>query len=281
MIVDLIMQVVINRAARFLKGARIILTHPSVLRGRHYILLLSHMRGYTSLLGHILGSHPQISGYAEASNSYRTALDLLKLRCMALYHGNYKPDCRYFFDKILHNKFEVSAAVLEREDIRYLFMIRQPVPTVKSTVALRLKKNTAATSINRYHLPPATVDEVMSQYIDRLRMLATLGESLHHAGKRALVIRAENLVQDARPVLDALGDSLDLRTPLDQHYSVFARTGESGFGDTSAFIRKGKIERQRPGYEEVAISDELAAKGDREYRQCLFVLEGLFPLKDR
>lgn len=235
------------------------------------------MRGYTSLLSHILGSHPQISGYAEASNSYRTALDLLKLRCMVLYHGNYKPDCRWFFDKILHNKFQVSAPLLEREDIRYLFMIRHPVPTVKSTVALRLKKKPAGTSINRYHLPPATVEQVMSQYIERLRMLARIGESLHRAGKQALVIRAEDLIQDARPVLDAIGRMLDLRTALDQQYSVFARTGESGFGDTSEFIRKGNIQPERPRYTEVEISETLAAEGDREYAQCLSTLHGCFP----
>ncbi len=92
---------------------------------------------------------------------------------MAFYHGNYKPDCRYFLDKILHNKFQVSDAVLKRDDIRYLFMIRQLVATVKSTVALRLKKKTEGTSINRYHLPPATAEQVMSDYVDRLRRLAT------------------------------------------------------------------------------------------------------------
>lgn len=253
------------------------LTHPSVLRGRSYIFLLSHMRGYTSLLSHILGSHPEISGYAEASNSYHTALDLLKLRCMAFYHGNYKPDCRYFLDKILHNKFQISDAVLKRDDIRYVFMIRQPLATVKSTVALRLKKKPQQASINRYHLRPATVEQVMSQYIDRLRMLATLGDRLHRCGKQALIIRAEDLVQDARPVLDAIEEYLDLRTALDQHYSVFDRTGASGFGDTSDFIRKGKIERQRPGYSEIAISSDLAAEGDREYAQCLSALDRLFP----
>ncbi len=54
-------------------------------------------------------------------------------------------------------------------------------------------------------------------------------------------------------MLDAIGEHLGLRTTLDQHYSVFDRTGASGFGDTSEFIRKGKIEPQRPGYAEVQI----------------------------
>ena len=34
------------------------------------IFLLSHMRAYTSLAGHILGSHPQINGYYEMHLGY-------------------------------------------------------------------------------------------------------------------------------------------------------------------------------------------------------------------
>jgi hypothetical protein len=37
------------------------------------IFLLSHMRAYTSLAGHILGSHPQINGYYEMHISYEDA----------------------------------------------------------------------------------------------------------------------------------------------------------------------------------------------------------------
>jgi len=37
------------------------------------IFLLSHMRAFTSLAGHILGSHPQINGYYEMHLSYEDA----------------------------------------------------------------------------------------------------------------------------------------------------------------------------------------------------------------
>jgi hypothetical protein len=37
------------------------------------IFLLSHMRAFTSLAGHILGSHPQINGYYEMHISYEDA----------------------------------------------------------------------------------------------------------------------------------------------------------------------------------------------------------------
>ncbi|TCS68990.1 hypothetical protein EDC61_1225 [Sulfuritortus calidifontis] len=40
------------------------------------IFLLSHMRAFTSLAGHILGSHPQINGYYEMHISYWDAAAL-------------------------------------------------------------------------------------------------------------------------------------------------------------------------------------------------------------
>ena len=130
---------IINRTKSYLKGARVVLTHPSVLKRRNYIFLLSHIRGYTTLLSHILGSHGEISGYAETWISYRTARDLLKLRCAVCSHGNYKPNCTYFLDKILHNPLQISDSILNRPDIHYIFMIRKPVPTIKSMVALYRK----------------------------------------------------------------------------------------------------------------------------------------------
>jgi hypothetical protein len=40
------------------------------------IFLLSHMRAFTSLAGHILGSHPQVNGYYEMHISYEDAFAL-------------------------------------------------------------------------------------------------------------------------------------------------------------------------------------------------------------
>jgi len=42
------------------------------------IYLLSRMRAFTSLAGHILGSHPQINGYYEMHLSYQHAAALDK-----------------------------------------------------------------------------------------------------------------------------------------------------------------------------------------------------------
>ena len=41
---------------------------PRILLGpKRYVLLLSHARGFTSLLSHILGSHPEICGACDSS----------------------------------------------------------------------------------------------------------------------------------------------------------------------------------------------------------------------
>ena len=48
-------------------------------RSRRYLFVLSHMRSFSSLLCHILGSHPEIAGYAEAHQAYAGRADLLQL----------------------------------------------------------------------------------------------------------------------------------------------------------------------------------------------------------
>ena len=275
---------IINRTKRCLKGARVVLAHPSVLKRRNYIFLLSHVRGYTTLLSHILGSHPEISGYAETWNSYRSALDLLKLRCAICSHGNYKPNCTYFLDKILHNRLQISDSILSRTGIEYIFMIRKPVPTIKSAVALYRKYigEGGAAQGSRFSRSkgtlPSTVEDAVLYYTSRLAFLVATGARLHRLGKRALVVRAEDLINYPRPVLCELQTFLDLRSALDEHYSVFDRTGEWNLTDTSEFIRKGKIERNRPSHADISVSDQLAHKANCEYERCLAALTDSFPL---
>ena len=68
-------------AAGVARNLRLLLRHPSVYLGRReYVIVLSHMRSYSTLLAHLLGSHPEIAGYAEMHTSYAQRRDLLRLR---------------------------------------------------------------------------------------------------------------------------------------------------------------------------------------------------------
>ena len=268
---------IINQTRRCLKGARVVLEHPSVLKPRNYIFLLSHIRGHTTLLSHILGSHREISGYAETWSSYRTARDLLKLRCAVCSHGNYKPNCTYFLDKMLHNRLQISDSILTRTGIHYIFMIRKPVPTIKSMVALYRKWIERGGAIEGCILPP-TVEDAVVQYSNRLNFLVDVSARLRRRSKRAIVVRAEDLISRPFSVLSELQMFLHLRSALDEHYSVFNHTGKWYYSDTSDFIRKGKIERNRPPYAEIPVSNQLAHKANCEYERCLAALTDSFPL---
>ena len=50
------------------------------LRSKRYILVLSHMRCYSSLLCHILNSNPEVAGYVETHSSYHGRSDLWRLK---------------------------------------------------------------------------------------------------------------------------------------------------------------------------------------------------------
>src|SRR5205814_6913520 len=96
------------------------------------------------------------------------------------------------------------------------------------------------------------------QYANRMSFLAETGTRLRQLAKRALLVRAEDLIGEPRSVLSQLQRFLHLRSPLDEHYSVFDRRGAWNLSDTSNFIRKGKIERERPPHAEISPPDQLA-----------------------
>ena len=63
------------------------------------------MRAYTSLAGHVLGSHPQINGYYEMHLGYEEPAALDRQLQAFLQDELLKPGSRYLFDKLLHNDY--------------------------------------------------------------------------------------------------------------------------------------------------------------------------------
>jgi hypothetical protein len=84
------------------------LSIPNFLKSKNTILLLSHMRSYSSLFGHIVGSSDEIDGYYEMHNHYFTRRSVLKSKLQFTMSELPSHKHRYFFDKILHNHLHVS-----------------------------------------------------------------------------------------------------------------------------------------------------------------------------
>ena len=154
-------------AARVARGALLFARRPWVFLGRRsYILVLGHMRSYSSVLCHVLGSHPEIAGYAEMHLPYRNVLDLLRLRSRVFRSLGCVLPGRFVLDKVLHDEYVVAPSILRREDVNAIVVVRRPAESIRSVLAMGER----IPSVGWY----SDVDAVVDYYVKRLRSLATV-----------------------------------------------------------------------------------------------------------
>ncbi len=221
------------------------------------IFLLSHMRAYTSLAGHILGSHPQINGYYEMHLGYEdaSALD----RQLAAYQQDeaLKPGSCYLFDKLLHNDYALNPERLGRADIKILVSLAEPEHTIRSIVHLFAQKPDP----DLYASPV----EAARYYAERVRALAGFCRTSEWP---YCYFDAELLQRAPERLLPRLTDWLELESPLSARYEVFSQTGKARRGDTSERVRSGRIDRTRTDYSHVVIPEDALRVAQVAYREC-------------
>jgi hypothetical protein len=196
---------------------------------RRYLFVLGHMRSYSSLLCHILGSHPQIDGYCETHVKYRTRFDLLRLRSRVVKLTGEPLRGRYVLDKVLHN-YPLASSILRSPNTLSIVLVRRPVPTVQSIVNMGLHYSDVAWYRD--------LDAVARYYEERVGALVQLAEELRG---RVMFMEAETLLSRTGDVLQNIGRLLELSEPLQSDYKQFAHTGEGGFGDPSETITTGRV----------------------------------------
>jgi hypothetical protein len=204
-------------------------------RARRNLFVLGHMRSYSSLLCHILGSHPQIDGYCETHIKYRTRFDLLRLRSRVVKLTGEPLRGRYILDKMLHN-YPLSAGILRNPNTLGIVLVRRPQPTVQSIVNMGLHYSDIA-----WH---RDLDAVARYYEARLAALVGLADALRG---RVMFIEGETLLARTLDVLQRIGGLLELSEPLRSDYRRFAHTGEGGFGDPSEVISTGRVNTRERG----------------------------------
>ena len=137
------------------------------------IFLLSHMRAFTTLAGHILGSHPQINGYYEMHISYEDASALDRQLDVFLESDVLKENSRYLFDKLLHNDYLLKPEQLGLANIKILISLLEPEHTIKSIVNLFAQKE-----IEDLYASPV---EAANYYIARVQALADFSRTAESA----------------------------------------------------------------------------------------------------
>src|ERR1700753_1681333 len=95
---------------------------------RRHLFVLGHMRSYSSLLCHILGSHPEIDGYCETHVKYRTRLDLIRLRSRVVKSTAPRLKGVYVLEKVLHN-YAFTHRIGRSPKTMAVILVRKPQPT--------------------------------------------------------------------------------------------------------------------------------------------------------
>lgn len=197
---------------------------------QRYLLLLSHMRARTSLLSHILGSSPEIGGYVEQHLSYGDVQDLRHLHCRYMLQNTSVRPRRYLFDKMLNVRLAVDDTVIRHPDTYFLFMLREPQPTLPSIIA---------------NMPHLSIERAVAYYLRRLEQLRHLAERMVDLRKPFLYLDTDILVKDSARAFSSLEHFLELRNHLSEQYKVRRLTGKAGgYGDKSENIKAGAILRK-------------------------------------
>lgn len=226
--------------------------------GRQFqrIILLSHMRAFTSLIGHILGSNPKINGYYEMHLPYTKVENLDEQLRIYTQSESLKPGSLYLFDKLLHNDYPLDTAILSGDGNRILLGIRSPENSLKSIIHLFQSKDTV--------LPYADPVQATDYYIDRLKALAVFSEQ--NPG-RYYYFDAELIKSDSHHLLHTLTHWCQLETALSDQYQMFSQTGKAGVGDSSSLIKSGRIESNVNNYPEVHLEAELVSRAEQAYAE--------------
>lgn len=196
---------------------------------RGHLFVLGHLRSYSSVLCHILGSHPQIDGYCETHIRYRWSPDLLRLHSRVRKLTGEPLRGRYVLDQILHD-YPMARTILASRRTRAVILVRRPRSTVRSIIEMGLR----CSQLAQYR----DFERVARYYEMRLAALLRLTEALEG---RVVFLEAEMLLAHAREVLDQLAVFLELDSPLQTEYRLFPFTGNAGHGDPSPAIAAGRL----------------------------------------
>jgi hypothetical protein len=216
-----------------------------------YVLVLAHMRSGSTLLSHIIGSHPQFCYGGETYRNYRTAADLPNLVIEA---------CQRLHKVWLNVTYivgQINHAIISEETLKSpriykcVILIRSPEATIKSRVATPYAPG----------MPGMAEKEALEYYVKRLSDLVGYARVLK---EQALFLEYADLQDHAEETVAALTSFFGVTCPFKTRYEMFRMTG--GHGDPSGNIRAGRIIQPKP--HEVAISDDSITRASIAYEEC-------------
>ncbi|MEQ8800456.1 MAG: hypothetical protein RLP45_00300, partial [Haliea sp.] len=227
-----------------LNHLRTALRHPMLFRHYQPVMLLSHMRANTSLLGHLLGSNAEIEGYYELHIGYYSWKSLVRQKLLHFARHPPKRAARFVFDKVLHDDHYVDLSLFKQGKV--MFALRPPDKTFPSIVSLYR-------SVEPNH-PYTDSGNAARYYVQRVQSLARIAQS---CPVDFLYLDADALREDTTHTLAAVSQFLGLAQPLSEHYEQQPLTGTEKAGDSAESIVLGKVERVTRSYADIQVSEDV------------------------
>jgi hypothetical protein len=223
------------------------------------VFIMGHMRCGSTLLLHLLLTTPEIIACGERNAAYRTREDLDKLEIEArIAERSPFRRVRYVADQINHDQFTPNLELLRGEQVRCVFLVREPESTIQSIL-----------NLTRTFYKPWLPSQAVDYYSQRLRTLTGYAADLD--GRNAvLAITYEDLITHTAPQLHRLSRSLGLDKELREHYGLHPFTGKRG--DPSPTIRAGRIVQPRIS-DPVEVPNNELARAFRAYEDCARTLQ--------
>jgi hypothetical protein len=231
-----------------------------------YIFILSHMRSGSTLLVHLLSSHPKIAGFGEVGIMYRSPAELDELLLkLSDFYKQPRLTQTFALDKLLQNVLLEDRSILNRDDVYPLFLLRDPEQALPSIGHVYTHVYPKAAPHLAGDLTSAT-----EYYRARLACLSDYARSIQ-GKERAGFITHNQLLTETESVFAFLQNWLHLETPFREEYRTHQATGKAGIGDFSDTIKEGRIVRGEK-HEYAAVPPENMQQARAAFSECERVL---------
>jgi hypothetical protein len=199
-------------------------------RPHRWVLLIGHQRSRSTLLAHILGSHPEIEGHSEQALAYTRRWHLRRLAAAVTCDAGHAVRAPFVLDKIVW-RHQVGPTVLQDGRVRVVLLLRPPAPSLASHAAMTHQRR----GLDLDHAR----QRALEAYCEQMRAVVEVCRVV--PPRRRHLVESDTLVGDTEAVLAGLTRFLDLSSPLRRDYEVFPSTGVGGLGDPSPTIRAGTV----------------------------------------
>ena len=221
----------------------------------HFLFLIGSIRSGSSVLSELLCNNKQICGDGEAHICYRApeCFEALAIRNMMI-GRHLRIGDRYIFDKVLHNELIPDISALSRMNITWLTIYRYPIDTVSSIV-------------RTFGLDTQLA---VDHYVWRWRQICSQLEVLSDTSQSLFSVRYEDIVNQTPFVLAQISNALELREPLQSHYSIDPNKPRGARKDPSEILLTGKVitpDRTQPVHLTDAQQSDLERAGDSALKQ--------------